>query len=199
MMKRALFSCVLALTSATSAFAEVETWNIDPNHTASQFSIRHMGISTVRGSFNKTTGVVQYDPKNPSATVIEATIDAGTINTRIDARDNDLRSATYFDVEKFPTITFKSKRVEANGAGKLKVTGDLTIKGVAKEVVLDVEGPGEAMKDPGGKVHMGASANTTVKRTDFGIGKPGPMLGEDVHITLDIEMIKAEAAAPAAK
>lgn len=196
-MKRTL-AAVIVLFLAGPAFAQVETWSIDPNHTASQFSIRHLGISTVRGSFNKTSGTVQYDPKNPAATVIEATIDASTINTRIEARDNDLRSAGYFDVQKYPAITFKSKKVEPAGEGKLKATGDLTIRGVTKEVVLDIEGPTEAMKDPRGTLHMGASASTKIKRTDFGVGKPGPMLGEDIPIMIDIEMVKP-AAGPASK
>ena len=196
-MKKTLLAAALALVFVSSAFAQLQTWNIDPNHTASQFSIRHLGISTVRGSFNKTTGTVQYDPKNPSATVIDATIDASTVNTRIDARDKDLR-ANYFEVEKFPTITFKSKKVEPAADGKLKVTGDLTIHGVTKEAVLDVDAPSEPLKDPRGNLHMGASATTKIKRTDFGVGKATPMLGDDVSITIDLEMVKPEAA-PASK
>jgi polyisoprenoid-binding protein YceI len=189
-MMRQILTLLAALTLAAPAFAQVETWNIDPNHTASQFSIRHMGISTVRGSFNKTTGTVQYDPKNPAATVIDATIDASTVNTRVEARDKDLRSPNYFDVEKFPTFTFKSRKVEPDGAGKLKVTGDLTIHGVTREAVLEVEGPSEPFKDPHGNVRLGASASTSVKRSDFGVGKPTPVVGEAVHITLDIELLK---------
>jgi polyisoprenoid-binding protein YceI len=135
-MTRSLtFLCALAML-AGSAAAEVQTWNIDPNHTAAQFSVRHMGISTVRGAFTKVSGTAQYDPSNPSKASVEATIDAASVDTRVTMRDNDLKSSNYFDVEKYPTITFKSKSVQAAGAGKLKITGDLTIHGTTKEVVL---------------------------------------------------------------
>ncbi len=193
-MKGTLAVAIIALAITGSAMAQVETWEIDPNHTASQFSIRHLGISTVRGSFNKTTGTVQYDPKNPAATVIETNIDAATINTRNETRDSDLRGPTYFDTQNHPAITFKSKKVEPAGEGRLKATGNLTIRGVTKEVVLEIEGPTEVMRDPRGNLHMGASASTKVKRTDFGIGKPGPMLGEEVPILIDIELVKPAAA-----
>src|SRR4051794_40247542 len=141
-----------------SAAAQTETWQLDPPHSAAQFSVRHMGISTVRGTFTKVNGTVQYDPANVSKTSMDVTIDAASLDTRVNRRDNDLRSEHFFDVEKYPVITFKSKRVESAGSDKLKVTGDLTIRGVTKEVVLDVDGPTKPMKDPKGKLHMGASA-----------------------------------------
>src|SRR5271165_7527356 len=128
MNRSATLLCALAIL-AGSAVAEVQTWNIDPNHTAAQFSVRHMGISTVRGAFTKVSGSAQYDPSNPSKTSVEATIEAASVDTRVSMRDDDLRSANYFDVAKYPTITFKSKSVEAAGTGKLKITGDLTIHG----------------------------------------------------------------------
>src|SRR5271168_4774836 len=131
-----------------TASAQVQTWTIDPNHTSAQFSVRHLGISTVRGAFTKVSGTVQYDPASPTKTVIDASIDVSSVDTRVEMRDNDLRSPNYFDVAKFPTLTFKSKKVEAGDAGKLKVTGDLTIHGVTKEAVLDVDGPSAAIKDP---------------------------------------------------
>ena len=191
-MSRSLLWTVAALAFSLPAAAQLETWNIDPNHTASQFAIRHLSISTVRGQFNKTTGTVKYDPKDPAMTAIEVSIDTASVNTRIDARDKDLRSPNYLDVEKYPTITFKSKRAETAGPGKLKVTGDLTIKGVTKEVVLDVDGPSESIKDPRGNLHMGAAATTQINRKDFGVGSAPPaMMGEEVKITLDVEMIKA--------
>ncbi len=194
MIRRLAISLAACLLLAVSASAQVETWKIDPNHTASQFAIRHMSISTVRGQFNKTTGTVMYDPKDPSKTAIDVLIDAASINTRIDARDKDLRSPNYFDVEKFPTLTFKSKRTEAAGPGKLKVTGDLTIRGVTKEVVLEVEGPSEPLKDPKGNLHLGASATTKINRKDFGVGSaPAAILGEEVNITIDAELIKPAA------
>lgn len=175
------------------ASAEVQSWNIDPMHTAAQFSVRHLGISTVRGDFTKVSGTVQYDPANPSKTVIDATIDANSIDTRVEMRDKDLRSPGYFDVDKFPTLIFKSKKVEAAGEGKLKVTGDLTIHGVTKEAVLDVEGPSAPIKDPWGNMRMGASASTKVSRQDFGVGSSGPMIGDEISITIDLEMVQPKA------
>jgi polyisoprenoid-binding protein YceI len=188
MTRFSTFLCALALLAGT-AVAEVQTWNIDPNHTAAQFSVRHMGISTVRGAFTKVSGTAQYDPANPGKTSVDATIDAASVDTRVSMRDNDLKSANYFDVEKYPTITFKSKSVEAAGAGKLKITGDLTIHGTTKEVVLDVDGPSAPVTDPRGNSHLGASASTTIKRTDFGVGSSSSMVGEDITITIDVELV----------
>jgi len=125
MQRSRLLLAWVVVTLVSAATAQVQTWNIDPNHTAAQFSVRHLGISTVRGAFTKVIGTVQYDPANPSKTVIDASIDANSIDTRVEMRDNDLRSPSYFDVAKFPTVAFKSKKVEAGEAGKLKVTGDL--------------------------------------------------------------------------
>jgi polyisoprenoid-binding protein YceI len=170
-----------------------DNWQIDPRHTAAHFSVRHLGISTVRGEFSKVSGTVQYDAANVAKSSIQATIDVASVNTRVEARDNDLR-AHFFDVEKYPTITFQSKKVEAAGTGKLKVTGDLTIHGVTKEVVLDVDGPNVAPKDQQGNQRMGASATTKINRMDYGVsGAPG-VAGDEITITIDIEMIK-----PAAK
>jgi len=154
-----------------------------------------MGISTVRGTFTKLSGTVQYDPTDPTKSSIDATIDAASVDSRVEMRDNDLRSPKFLDVQKFPTITFKSKRVEPAGTGKLKVTGDLTIHGVTKEVVLDVEGPSEPIKDPRGNMHMGASATTTINRRDFGVGNiPAAMVAENLAITIDLELVKPGAA-----
>ena len=173
------------------AAAQTETWQLDPAHSAAQFAVRHMGISTVRGTFNKVSGTVQYDPADPAKTSIEATIDAASVDSRVEMRDNDLRGARFFDVAKYPTITFKSKRVESVGTGKLKVTGDLTMHGVTKEVVLDVDGPTEPIKDPRGNMHMGASATASIKRSDFGVGAiASAMVAEQVAITIDMELVK---------
>lgn len=175
---------------ATFAFGQAQTWKIDPNHTAAQFSVRHLGISTVRGAFTKASGSAEYDPADPSKSSVEATIDAASIDTRVEMRDNDLRSANYFDVAKFPTITFKSTKVEPNGDGKLKITGDLTIHGVTKQAILDVEGPSKPMTDPRGNMHMGISATTKIKRSDFGVGGSNPMVGDDITITIDSELVR---------
>jgi polyisoprenoid-binding protein YceI len=174
--------------------SNLQTWNVDPAHTAAQFSVRHLGISTVRGAFTKVSGSVQYDPSDPTKTTIEATIDANSVDTRVEKRDNDLRSPDFFDVAKYPTLTFNSKRVEAAGAGKLKIVGDLTIHGVTKEVVLDVDGPSAPIQDPRGNLHMGASATTTVKRKDFGVNGAGAAVGDDVPITIDMELVRPAAA-----
>jgi polyisoprenoid-binding protein YceI len=191
-------NCFLALCSAlalitVSAPAQVQTWKIDPNHTAAQFSVRHMGISTVRGAFTKVSGTAEYDPANPAKSSVEATIEAASVDTRVEMRDNDLRSPNWFDAAKFPTITFKSKSVQAAGDGKLKIVGDLTIHGVTKEVTLDVDGPSAPMTDQRGNTHIGASATTKINRTDFGVGK-NAAVGEDISITIDTEMIKTPAA-----
>jgi len=150
-MKRLAVLCVLALAAVCAA--ETQTWEIDPNHTTSQFSVRHLGISTVRGVFENTAGTVVYDPADPAKTQINATLDVSSVKTRIERRDNDLRSPNFFDVAKYPTITFKSKKAEVEGQGKLRVTGDLTIHGVTKEVVLDVDGPLAAGQPRGRSPH----------------------------------------------
>jgi polyisoprenoid-binding protein YceI len=189
-MKRVLIFLFALTMLVGSAVAQVQTWNIDPNHTAAQFSVRHMGISTVRGAFTKVSGTAQYDPSNPSKTAVDATIESASVDTRVSMRDDDLRSANYFDAAKYPTITFKSKSVEAAGAGKLKITGDLTIHGTTKQVVLDVDGPSAAANDPHGNAHVGASASTTIKRSDFGVGAANPIVGDEITITIDIELVR---------
>ena len=190
-MPRPLSILAIALLITISAAAQ-EMWQLDPPHSSAQFSVRHLGVSTVRGAFTKVSGSAQYDAANPAKSSLQATIDAASVDTRVEMRDNDLRSPRFLDAQKYPTITFQSKKVEAAGAGKLKVTGDLTIHGVTKEVVLDVDGPSPAIKDPMGKdrLRMGASATTKINRNDFGVsGLPG-IVGDEISITLDIEMIK---------
>jgi polyisoprenoid-binding protein YceI len=185
---------VLLFSSAVLA----DSWKIDGNHTSAQFAVRHMGISTVRGAFTKVSGTVDYDAADVSKSVIDVTIDTASVDTRVQRRDDDLRSANFFDVAKYPTITFKSNKVEAAGAGKLKATGDLTIHGVTKQVVVNIDGPTEPMKDPRGNVHIGASASTTVDRTQFGMTAMTGMIGTDITITIDAELVK-EAGAPGGK
>lgn len=185
----------LAITLlAVSAFAQVDTWKIDPMHSAAQFSVRHLGISTVRGEFKNVSGSVGYDPADPTKTTLEATIDAATVDTRIEMRDKDLRSPNFLDVAKYPTIIFKSKHTEAAGSGKLRITGDLTIHGVTKEVVLDVDGPSAPISAMGG-IRIGASATTTINRKDFGVNGAPSMVGDDITITIDVEVTKPPTAA----
>jgi polyisoprenoid-binding protein YceI len=193
-MSRFLFALITAVALAATAVAQAGTWQIDPKHTAAQFSVKHLGVSTVRGAFSKVTGSVTHDPADPSKDSLEATIDASSVDTRVEMRDNDLKSPHFFDVQKFPTITFKSKSVKSTGSGKLQMTGDLTMHGVTKEVVLDVDGPSAPIKDPMGPgQRIGASASTKVNRQDFGIvGAPG-VVGDEVTITIDAELAQAPA------
>lgn len=179
--------CIANLASLR-AVGQNETWYLDPAHSAAQFTVRHMGISNVRGTFTKVGGTVT-NPGDPSKASVDVTIDASSVDSRVQRRDDDLRSDHFFDVAKYPTITFKSKKVETAGDGKLKVTGDLTIHGVTKEAVLDVDGPTAAMKDPKGTSHRGASATTTINRTDYGINTMSGMIGESIAIQLDVELI----------
>ena len=191
-MCRTVFIVLTALAMAASAAAQAGTWQIDPNHSAAQFSVRHLGVSTVRGAFTKVSGTANYNPSDPSKTTLEATIDTNSVDTRVEARDKDLRSPHFLEVEKYPTITFHSKQAKAAGEGKLQITGDLTIHGVTKQVVLDVDGPSAAIKDPWGNQRIGASASTKINRNDFGVsGAPG-VVGDEITITIDTELIQPQ-------
>jgi polyisoprenoid-binding protein YceI len=171
------------------------SWEIDPAHSSANFSIRHMMIAKVNGGFTRISGKLRLNPKDLSKSSIEALIDSASIDTREQKRDEHLRSADFFDVQKYPTITFNSKRVEKS-SGEIRVTGDLTLHGVTKEIVLTVEGMDSEMKDPWGNVKIGASATTRIKRKDFGLSwnaaleAGGMLVGDDVTITLDIQFVK---------
>jgi polyisoprenoid-binding protein YceI len=192
-MSRSVMIVIAALAMLASAAAQVGNWQIDPAHSSAQFSVRHLGVSTVRGAFMKVSGSAKYDAADPSKGSLDATIEAGSVDTRVEMRDNDLRSPNFLDVAKYPTITFHSKQTKAAGAGKLQITGDLTIHGVTKEVVLDVDGPTAPIKDPWGNQRFGASASTKIKRQDFGVnGAPG-IVGDDITITIDAELIQPPA------
>jgi polyisoprenoid-binding protein YceI len=190
----------LAAVLSLPASAATSSWQVDPAHSAAQFSIKHLAISTVRGGFSKIKGTVSFDDKDVSKSVVDVTIDMSTVDTREPKRDDDLRSDKFFDATKYPTMAFKSTKVEQVSAGKLKVTGDLTLHGITKEVVLDVEGPTAPIKDPWGNQRAAASATAKINRQDFGVkwnktlDNGGMMLGDDVSITIDIEMFQ-----PAAK
>ena len=192
-MNRLVFTFVTALAMAATAAAQAGTWQIDPNHTAAQFSVKHIGVSTVRGAFTKVTGTAKHDPADPSKDSLEATIDANSVDTRVEMRDKDLRSPNFLDVQKYPTITFHSKQVKVVGPGKLQFAGDLTIHGVTKEVVLDVDGPSAPIKDPWGNQRIGTSASTKITRQDFGVnGAPG-VVGDEITITIDTELTQPPA------
>jgi polyisoprenoid-binding protein YceI len=189
MVRRLLIAAAVAL----SAPALAATWQIDPAHSNVSFSVRHMMVSNVRGEFTKVSGTVEGDEKTPTQAVINATIDAGSINTREEKRDTHLKSADFLDVAKFPTITFRSKKIEPSGTGQFKVTGDLTLHAVTKEVVLDVSDVTPPIKDPMGKTRAGAHASTKIDRKDFGINWSktmdggGLLVGDDVNISIDVE------------
>jgi polyisoprenoid-binding protein YceI len=188
-MLLASVACACLLAAGTAA-AQTGTWHLDPNHSSAQFAVRHMGISTVRGAFTKVSGDVTYDPSDVSQSTIDVVIDATSVDTHVEMRDNDLRGDHFLNVAQYPTLTFKSKRVTAAGTGKLQVTGDLTLHGVTKEVTLDVDGPSAPMKDPRGNLHMGASATTKIDRTDFGMTAMTAMVGSEVSILIDVELVQ---------
>ncbi|HET6144090.1 MAG TPA: YceI family protein [Candidatus Acidoferrales bacterium] len=186
---------------APSQSTQVSRWIIDPAHSAAHFSARHLMISNVRGEFTKVTGSAVIDPLNPAKSNVEVQIDANSINTREPQRDDHLRSADFFDVANFPTLSFRSTRIEAKGAEELKLTGDLTIHGVTKEVTFDVEGPTPEIKDPWGNVRAGITAATKISRKEFGLAfnaltdTGGVVVGDEVKITLEAELIRQADAA----
>lgn len=190
----------LAVMLSVNAGAATTTWQIDPKHSDAQFAVTHLMISTVRGEFHSITGTVVLDDKDITKSSVNVTIDATTVDTREPDRDKHLKSPDFFDVAKYPTFTFKSTKVEQAGAGKLKVTGDLTIHGVTKSVVLDVEGPKAAIKDPWGLTRSAVTATTKINRKDFNVNWAGKMdtggaiVGDEVNLTLDVEMVQPPAA-----
>lgn len=172
------------------------TWNIDPAHSAAEFKVKHMMISNVKGKFTGLIGVLNLDEADVMKSSIEASIPVGTVSTGEDQRDGHLKSADFFDVEKFPAMTFKSSKVARVSEGELAVSGDLTLHGVSKAVTFAVEGPSEPAKDPWGNLRVGLSATAKINRKDFGLTwnsaleTGGVLVGEDIAITLDVEFIK---------
>jgi polyisoprenoid-binding protein YceI len=173
------------------------TWNIDPAHTSAEFKVKHMMISNVKGQFSRVTGVIELDENDVSNSRVDASIEAGSISTQNGDRDTHLKSADFFHVEKFPTLSFASTKVTRKGEGELAVEGDLTIRGVTRKVVFAVEGPTAPSKDPWGNVRIGLSATTKINRKDFGLTwnaaleTGGILVGDEVTIVLDIELVKA--------
>lgn len=172
------------------------TWQIDPAHTNAQFAVRHLMVSTVRGNFTKINGTVQLDDQDPTKSTIQATLDAASLDTRVEKRDQHLKSPDFFDVTKYPTLTFTSKKIQKVGDGQFQVTGDLTIHGVTKEVVLKVEGQPQPFRDPTGVMRVGGLATTKINRKDFGLTwnqaleTGGVLVGDDVDITIDVELVQ---------
>ena len=173
------------------------TWNIDPTHSHAEFKVRHLMISNVRGGFPKLAGVLTLDEASPAQSTVTATIDVASIETRDAQRDAHLKSADFFDVEKFPTMTFRSTKVTVASAGTGAVEGELTIRDVTKTVVFEVEGPTPATKDPWGNLRVGVEAKTQISRKEFGLTWSAPleaggvMIGDEVTITLEVEFVKA--------
>jgi polyisoprenoid-binding protein YceI len=172
-------------------------YKIDPAHSAAQFVVRHMMITNVRGGFSGVQGAVVYDPENRAASSVDVVIEANRINTLEAARDTHLKSADFLEVEKYPTITFKSTSITPDGDGELRLKGDLTIHGVTKPVVLKVEAPSAETKDPFGNARIGASATTRIKRSDFGLTwnaaleTGGFLVGDNVKIELEVSLIRS--------
>ena len=175
--------------------SQAVAYTIDPAHSTAGFKVRHLMVANVRGEFSGVTGAVVFDPGAPENSRVEARIDATTIHTRDDQRDAHLKSADFLDVEKFPAITFVSKKI-AGSDGEWKVTGDLTIHGVTKQVTLDVEGPAPEAKDPWGNMKSGATAVTKISRKEFGmefnmaLETGGVMVGDEITITLEVELLR---------
>src|ERR1700730_8435033 len=184
-------------TTAATATTTTTTWNIDPAHSVAEFKVKHMMISNVKGQFAKVTGVLTLDESDLTDSRVEAMIEAASIETRDAQRDAHLKSADFFDVEKFPALSFKSTRISLVRDGELAVEGDLIIRGVTRKVVFSVEGPTPPAKDPWGNTRVAVSATTKINRKDFGLTwntaleTGGILVGDEVTITLDVQFVKA--------
>ena len=203
-MKKFVLLAFASLLVASPAAAQ--SWQIDPAHTRASFSVRHLGISNVRGDFGNVTGTAEYDGKDVTKAKVKATIDVNTITTHVAQRDTHLKSADFLEVAKYPTMTFESTSITAAGAGKYKMTGNLTMHGVTKPVTLDLDAPSGVIVDPmNGARRVGAAASGTINRKDFGVNYDGklpngtPSVSDEIKIQLDVELLQpAAGAAPAA-
>jgi polyisoprenoid-binding protein YceI len=181
-------------TSPVAALAQVQSYDIDSAHSSATFKVRHLMVSNVRGELGQITGRVVIDESDPSRSSVEATIDATAINTRDEKRDAHLRSPDFFDVQKYPTITFRSRRVEAGKGGHLRVTGDLTIHGVTRETTLEVEPLSPEVRDPWGNTKRGVSATARINRKEFEVSwnaaldGGGLLVGDEVAVTIEVEL-----------
>ncbi len=194
-MRRRILLAAAFLCLVAPGLLHAAPWEFDPEHTGVHFKVRHLMISSVRGDFEKVSGKIVYDETDVTKSTADISIDAASINTRNAKRDAHLRSHDFLDVAKYPEIIFKSKRVGISGNGTLKVTGDLTIRGVTKEVVLNVEGPSPMIRDPGANYRVGGQATTKINRKDFGlvwdkVVEAGVVVGDEVEIIIDLEIYK---------
>lgn len=195
-MKKAFMTFAAAAILVLPAIGQASAWKIDPDHSNVGFKVRHMMVSNVKGVFHKFSGTVKLDEKDITNSSVSATIDTASIDTGVGMRDKDLRSDHFLDVAKYPAMTFVSTSVAKSGAEGLKVTGNLTLHGVTRQVVLDVEGPSQEVRDPKGTLRRGASASTRIDRKDFGLTwnkvmeAGGVLVGDEVVISIEVEMVK---------
>lgn len=195
-IKMALSILTLSCGTLLQAQAAPDQWSVDGSHSAARFSVRHMMVSNMAGQFDKVSGTVNFDGKHLEHAVVDATIDATSVNTHDDKRDEHLKSKDFFETDKFPTITFKSKQVSPSKDGSFKILGTLSMHGVSRDVTLQAEPLAPEVKDPWGKVRTGTTATTRINRKDFGISydknmdNGGAMVGDEVKITIDIELVK---------
>ena len=198
-MRRRIILAAAVLCLVAPGLLLAAPWEFDPAHTGVHFKVRHLMISSVRGEFEKVSGKIVYDESDVTKSSADIAIETASINTRVAKRDEHLRSPDFLDVAKYPAITFRSKRVEKAGNGTLKMTGDLTIRGVTKEVVLAVEGPTQEIKDPMGNRRVGGQAAAKINRKDFGLvwnkalETGGVVVGDEVEITIDVEIYRKPA------
>lgn len=203
-MKNLIKSVAAAAVLAAPALAFGATYEVDQAHSAAHFTVKHMMVSNVRGDFGKVSGTVNVDEKDVTKSSVDVVIDASSINTRNAGRDGHLKSPDFFDVANHPNMTFKSTKVEKAGDGKLKVAGNLTIRGVTKPVVLDVEGPAQ-IKGMDGVMRMGATATAKINRKDFGLNwnkaleTGGVVVSDEVQVNIDFEGVQKQAAAATTK
>ena len=185
------------MSAQPQTYPAISTWNIDPVHSVAEFKVKHMMISHVKGHFTKVSGILRMDESDITKSSVEATIDASSITSRDPQRDAHLQSADFFDVQTYPTITFKSTTITPKSKEELSVEGNLTIHGVTRPITLAVDGPTAAAKDPWGNMRVGLEAETKIKRKDFGLEwnstleTGGVLVGEEVIITLDVQFVKA--------
>ena len=195
-MKRWINAFVLLSLLILPSLVSAETWSIDPEHSIVGFKVRHMMVSNVKGNFPAFSGTVEIDDKDITKLKVDVSIEAASINTNMSKRDEHLRSPDFLNAAKYPVMTYVSTKVEKAGAGKLLVVGNLTLHGITREVILNVEGPTAAFKDPWGNLRRGASATAKINRKDFGLNwntlieSGGALVGEDVAIEVEVEMIK---------
>lgn len=193
--RHCLTVAVFAAVLSVPAFAAAGTYQIDPNHSTAQFVVRHLGISNVQGDFTKVSGTVVLDDEDISKSTVNAAIDVSSVDTRVQSRDNDLKSPNFFDVAKYPTMTFTSTKIWSTGNGTAKMTGNLTIHGITKEVTFDVTGPTAPINAMGG-MRRGVEATMKISRKDFGITADAGFVGDEISITIDAELLQRTAGQP---